>query len=54
MHMVEGPKDDALKCVMHVGREEVVAADEVLKIAKAIKGSLAGKVETATMKLFRE
>ena len=49
--VIEGLKIDALKCGMHVGRDVVVATDGVLKIAKAINASWAGKLEIATKDL---
>ena len=41
--VIEGLKDDALKCAMDLGRDVVVAPDGVLRIAEAIKTSWAGK-----------
>ena len=52
--MIEGLKDDALKCAMDLGRGVVVAPDGVLRIAEAIKASWAGKLEIATKELYRE
>ena len=52
--VIEGLKDDALKCAMDLGRDVVVAPDGVLRIAKAIKASWAGKLEIATKELHRE
>ena len=40
--VIEGLKDDALKCAMDLGRDVVVAPDGVLRIAEAIKASWAG------------
>ena len=52
--VIEGLKDDALKCAMDLGRDVVVAPDGVLRIAEAIKASWAGKLEIATKELYRE
>ena len=37
---------------MDLGREEVIAADGILKIAQAIKTSRAGKLEIVTKELY--
>ena len=52
--VIEGLKDDALKCAMDLGRDVVVAPDGFLRIAEAIKASWAGKLEIATKELYRE
>ena len=52
--VIEGLKDDALKCAMDLGRDVVVTPDGVLRIAEAIKASRAGKLEMATKELYRE
>ena len=52
--VIEGLKDDALKCDMDLCRDVVVAPDGVLRIAEAIKASWAGKLEIATKELYRE
>ena len=52
--VIEGLKDDALKCAMDLDRDVVVAPDGVLRIAEAIKASWAGKLEIATKELHRE
>ena len=52
--VIEGLKDDALKCAMDPDRDVVVAPDAVLRIAEAIKASWAGKLEIATKELYRE
>ena len=52
--VIEGLKDNALKCAMDLGRDVVVAPDGVLRIAEAIKASWAGKLEIATKELYRE
>ena len=51
--VIEGLKDDALKCAMGLGRDVVVAPDGVLRIAEAIKTSWTGKLEIATIELYR-
>ena len=52
--VVEGLTDDALKCAMDLGRDQPIAEDGDVKIAKATKESWAGKLETATKELYRE
>ena len=52
--VIEGLKDDALKCAMDLGRDVVVAPDGVVRIAEAIKASWAGKLEIATKEFYRE
>ena len=52
--MIEELKNDALKCGMDLGRDEVVAPDGVLKIAEVSKASLADKLEIVTKELYRE
>ena len=52
--VIEGLKDDALKCATDLGRDVVVAPDGVLRIAEAVKASWAGKLEIATKELYRE
>ena len=52
--VIEGLKNDALKCAMDLGRDVVVAPDGVLRIAEAIEASWAGKLEIATKELYRE
>ena len=52
--MIEGLKDDALKCAMDLGRDVVVAPDGVLRIVEAIIASWAGKLEIATKEIYRE
>ena len=52
--VIDGLKDDALKCAVDLGRDVVVAPDGVLRIAEAIKASWAGKLEITTKELYRE
>ena len=44
--VIEGLKDDALKCAMDLGRDVVVAPDGVLRIAEAIIASAVRRTES--------
>ena len=51
--VIEGLKDDALKCAMDLGRDVVVAPDGVLRIAEAIKANSRSQRKSSTARAVR-